>query len=130
LPDGAGIEDRDRQEGVSRGTVGLVHGPAWGPLSMERGGRWCLAEPAFPGVEGRWADSRSPAELCDRESGLLLAFNLSAPPLAPRFPIDRRSESNHSGCPRARYVGSWSRLPLAPRMVRLSAYVGVLVGLV
>jgi hypothetical protein len=70
----------------------------------------CLNEPRRSGPLGK---ARSPAAP---------APSLTAPPLAPRFPIDWRSESNHGGPPRARYVGSWSRLPLAPRMVRLSAY--------
>src|SRR5215471_11800446 len=92
-----------------RGTVRLGHRPARGPLRIEGGGCLSLADAAFPGVERCRADPRSPAELGDRETGLLLAFDLPAPPLAPRFPIGWRSESDHGGSPGAEYVDYGSR---------------------
>jgi hypothetical protein len=106
LPSGAGIEDRDRQEGGSRGTVHLGHRPGRGPLRTEWEGSWCLAEAAFPGVEGHRADAEPTAELGDRQAALLLTLDLAAPPLAPRLATCRRSESDHGRSPGDEKQGS------------------------
>src|SRR5262249_31321703 len=70
LPGGAGVADRDRQEGGRRGAVGLVHGPGRSPLRNEGGSWWRLAEATFPGVERDRADADSMAERGDGQAAL------------------------------------------------------------